>query len=171
MPLQLSLEPFGLIVILWCKVDLKERETTNEINELEQKEGGEGAAELFPWESHATASLIFQTLPTTALLLNSIKNPDRQLCRCTSRILKLLWKTMWPAAGDTEMSEKISFDSVTFFHWGWRLCLHFWRQQLHQEYQHHAVCFWLMSSTLWRCQSAASFYRNTRNLWTIIQSW
>ncbi len=48
-PLQLSLQPFGLTVNLWCKLDLKERETTNKIKrELEQKQGGEGAAEVLP---------------------------------------------------------------------------------------------------------------------------
>ncbi len=30
-PLQLSLQPFDLIENLWCKLDFKERETTNEI--------------------------------------------------------------------------------------------------------------------------------------------
>ncbi len=45
-PLQLSLQPFRLIVNLWYKLALKERATTNEIKcELEKKEG---ATELLP---------------------------------------------------------------------------------------------------------------------------
>ncbi len=60
-PLQLSLQPFRLLMNLWCKVALKERWSTNEIKcELEQKRGGEDAVELLPKESHATASLIFK---------------------------------------------------------------------------------------------------------------
>ncbi len=40
------------------KLDLKERETTNEIKrEPDQKQGGEAAADLLPNESHATASI------------------------------------------------------------------------------------------------------------------
>ncbi len=42
-PLQLSLQPFRLVMNLWCKLDLKERATTNEIK---QKQGGEGAEKL-----------------------------------------------------------------------------------------------------------------------------
>ncbi len=46
-PLQLSLQLFLFIVNLRCKLALNERATTNEIRrELEQKQGGEGAAEL-----------------------------------------------------------------------------------------------------------------------------
>ncbi len=46
-PLQLSLQLFCRLVNLWCKLALKERATINEIKcELEQKQGGEGAAEL-----------------------------------------------------------------------------------------------------------------------------
>ncbi len=46
-PLQLFLPPFGLVVNLWCKIDLKERATTNVMKyEPEQKQGGEGAAGL-----------------------------------------------------------------------------------------------------------------------------
>ncbi len=38
-PLQLSLKPFCLVVNLWCKLDLKERTTANEIKlEPEQKQ-------------------------------------------------------------------------------------------------------------------------------------
>ncbi len=43
--LQLSLQPFRLILNLWYKLALKERVTTNEVkHEPEQKQGGEGAA-------------------------------------------------------------------------------------------------------------------------------
>ncbi len=57
-PLQLSLQPFRLIVNLWCKLDLKERGAINEIKrKLEQEQGGEGAAEVLSRESHATASM------------------------------------------------------------------------------------------------------------------
>ncbi len=45
-PQQLSLQPFGLVVNLRCKLDLKKRATTNEIKrESEQKQGGEAAEE------------------------------------------------------------------------------------------------------------------------------
>ncbi len=54
------LQPFHLIMNLWCKLVLKERTTTNEIKHgLEQRQGGEGGEELLPYESHATASLIY----------------------------------------------------------------------------------------------------------------
>ncbi len=44
-PLQFPLQPFRLIVNLWCKLDFKERATTNELtHEQEQKQQGEGAA-------------------------------------------------------------------------------------------------------------------------------
>ncbi len=57
--LQLSLEPFHLVVNLWCKLDLKGRVTANNMKcEPEQKQGETGAAELLHWEFHATASLI-----------------------------------------------------------------------------------------------------------------
>ncbi len=48
-PLQLSLQLFRLVVNLWLELDLTERTTTNEIKlEPEQKQGGEGTAELLP---------------------------------------------------------------------------------------------------------------------------
>ncbi len=58
-PLQLSLQLFCLIMILY-KLNLKKRKGwQNEIKgEPEQIEGEEGAVELLPKESHATASLI-----------------------------------------------------------------------------------------------------------------
>ncbi len=41
-PLQLSLQPFRLIVSVWCKLALKGRAATNEIKcEPERKQGGE----------------------------------------------------------------------------------------------------------------------------------
>ncbi len=44
-PLQL----LRLVMNLWCKLNLKERATTNEMKlELEQKQEEEGAAELLP---------------------------------------------------------------------------------------------------------------------------
>ncbi len=50
---------------LWCKLDLKERATTNEIkHKAEEKQGRDGAPELLPWEFHATASLISTGFPT-----------------------------------------------------------------------------------------------------------
>ncbi len=57
-PLQLSLQPFCLIVNLWCKLALKERVTTNEIKHEPEQKQGSGAAELHPYESYVTASLI-----------------------------------------------------------------------------------------------------------------
>ncbi len=58
-PLQISLWPFCLVENLWCKLDVKERVTTNKIKcKVEQKQGLEGAAELLSYESQATASLI-----------------------------------------------------------------------------------------------------------------
>ncbi len=58
-PLQLFLQPFHHVVNLSFNLDLKEKATTNEIKgELDQKQGGEGAAELLPEGSHATARLI-----------------------------------------------------------------------------------------------------------------
>ncbi len=57
--LQLPLQLFRLVVNLWHRLDLKERASTHEMNcEPEQKQGGEGAAELLPKESHAATSLI-----------------------------------------------------------------------------------------------------------------
>ncbi len=48
-PLQLSLQPFGLVVNPCCELDFKERATTIEIKtEPEQKLGREGAAKLLP---------------------------------------------------------------------------------------------------------------------------
>ncbi len=58
-PLQLFLQLFRPIVNLWCKLDLKERATTNERKRKPvQKQGGKGATELLPQESHASAILI-----------------------------------------------------------------------------------------------------------------
>ncbi len=51
--LQLSLQLYRPVENLWCKLDLKES-----VNKSKQKQEGEGAAELLPKESHATASLI-----------------------------------------------------------------------------------------------------------------
>ncbi len=76
-------QPFHLIVNLWCRLALKERATTTKIKrEPEQKQGGEGAAELLPKKSHATASLIskcflpelwvFHTAQTATVCLNSL---------------------------------------------------------------------------------------------------
>ncbi len=42
---------------------VKERAQTNKIKELGQKQGGDGAAELLPEESHAAANLIFRHRP------------------------------------------------------------------------------------------------------------
>ncbi len=47
-PLQLSLQPFCLVMNLWYKLDLKERASTSEIkHKLEQKQGGDGAGSCF----------------------------------------------------------------------------------------------------------------------------
>ncbi len=56
---QQGLQPFCPVMNLWCKPELKQRATTNEIKRaLEQKQVGEGAVKLLLEESHATASLI-----------------------------------------------------------------------------------------------------------------
>ncbi len=57
-PLQLSVQPFNLVVNLWCKLASEERATKNEINASHSKQGGEGAVKLLSLKSHATASLI-----------------------------------------------------------------------------------------------------------------
>ncbi len=60
-PLQLRMQPFHLVVNCCCKLDLKERVTTYKMKRKpEQKQGGEGSAELLLKKSHATASLISQ---------------------------------------------------------------------------------------------------------------
>ncbi len=53
-PLQLSLQPFGLVMNLWCKLDFKERKKIK--RQLKKKTGER--VELLLEESHATASLI-----------------------------------------------------------------------------------------------------------------
>ncbi len=64
---QLSLQMFCVIVNLWCKLDLKERVTTNEIKcKPEQKQGGRVQRSWFQGVS-CYGYLDFQMLPTPAL--------------------------------------------------------------------------------------------------------
>ena len=55
--MQLSLKPFDLVMNRWCKLDLRERETTNEIK---RKPAQTATAELLPNKSHATANISFE---------------------------------------------------------------------------------------------------------------
>ncbi len=93
------------ILSVIAQIESKDRATTNERKrKLQQKQGGEGAAELLPRESPATASLISKLLPTSALI-------------CRKRNLRLWWKKIFHTSSGFEMhieTEQFSLHLLTW---------------------------------------------------------